>query len=285
MLYYTPNNLKALRGTMSLQALSRVSKLGVGRLRLLEENGLPTRVAPKSLEEIAKKLGHTLEKVFPTEKSEPAEHKAEHKADPDASAFVRELILEQTTPRVDQERPTGPRARKVRLLEPVYHDGAWEVPFDAKVASRSVFQDMLSAAEELGGWRSTARLDVVVQGDRKYQRTLLIFGEEEVARSFYTTWSEYPYMPDPPTPMIEVIHRHEEIASPKIVPEGCVLEGATEVLPALEEGDDDGMLVLSAELTPRLMDFYRELKKDYGRGLQKAILIRGITALAADFGL
>lgn len=279
MSFYFPNHLKALRGSLSYHALSKVSKLGVGRLRLLEDQGLSSQVARSSLEAIAQALGVSLTQVFPTETEPPPP------AEP--SNFVKELIQEQTRPLETERWQPGVHQRQIRLLPPSLNDGVWEVAIDAVVANRACFQDLIAAAEERGGWRSLARHSLRVQGDKKFHRTILVFADEETAVEYHRQWADRSYIPDPPTPVMEIIHRHVgEIAperSPEIAPPKP--EIVQENLPPLEVEEEDGPLVLSAELSPKLMDYYMALRELYGRGLQKAILIRGITAMATDFDL
>jgi len=267
--FHFPNNLKALRGTISLQALRGVSKLGIGRLKELETAGVSSRLSRASLEGIAKKLGYPLEQVFPTEAQEPLPE----------IPFVQELIEQQTKP---QPRPQTYLQRRVRLLEPHLVDGVWEVHLDVFVANRALLQDLISAAEAKDGWRSESRQVIKVDSGRKWRALFFCFQEGAAAEEFYAHYSGLLYTPDPPPPIMEVVHRGDarEIASENPFdpsPLGEAIEDATPV-----EGDE---LVLRARLSPKLMGYYKGLCEHYGPGVAKAIIARGLSAMAAEFDL
>lgn len=269
-MFHFPNNILTLRKKMPHHELAKASGLGAQQIKQLELRGLDKQLPKKKLEALAAKLGHPFERVFP-EKMEP---KPSVDSPPQIEDVVEELIHQQT--QVIPNPGTNPnRQRKVRLLEPQLFEDLWEVHLDVVIANRAIFQELVSAAEALDGWRSETKQVIRVVAGRKIRGTGFLFKTLEQADQFYTEFSGYAYTPEPPPPVVEI---RQEIASQIPSPQ--------EETETSEDGDSsEDRFQISLTLTATQAAFYKELKKAYGSGLDKAIVVRGLVEMAQDFNL
>ncbi len=264
--FHFPNNIRELRGNrIPLQHISKRTGLGVTRLKLLEKQGLPGELPKITLAAIAGVLGVSVERVFPQTGSETS------------PPVISELVEAQTTPEL-KAAESSIRSRKVRMLPPSYNEGRWEVVLDAFVASKVMLANLETSAEERKGWRRAFSQMVMVKSGTKSKPLVFAFDEEADAISFWKEFDGREYVPDLPPPVVEVHH----VEAPLPVVSSTEPEMAEDDL----TGENaDGLVCVEARLSPKLLEFYRGLRIHYGQGLHKAILVRGLAALAADLDL